>query len=265
MPLKSKVKTILASSAITSPRSGLRSTVSKESERTLLDMDNVLVKLGVETILDSISLCVHAGEFVGIIGPNGAGKTTLLRTMLGLQPVTSGSIDRNLAGGISYIPQRNNMYGSPVPLSVIEVVGLGTRGKASGVQEALRKVGMQDAAHKPFTELSGGQQQRVLIAKALAAAPDILLLDEPTTGIDERSQATFYDILRTLQQHNITIVMVSHDVDTVLSLVTRVVCLNQTILYDGAPEHFEADKYLPKLYKTQHRLLHHHHHGGVHA
>jgi zinc transport system ATP-binding protein len=124
---------------------------------------------------------------------------------------------------------------------------------------------MTDSAHKRFTELSGGQQQRVAIAKALAMQPDILMLDEPTTGIDEHSQTAFYDMLGGLQQQGMTIIMVSHDVDTVLKLVTRVVCLNGTVAYDGPPAHFEADKYLPNVYKEQHVLLHHHHEGGQHA
>ena len=140
---------------------------------------------------------------------------------------------------------------------------LGTRSKPKAIQ-ALARVGMKDAAHKPYTQLSGGQQQRVSIAKALASDPNLLVLDEPTTGIDEQSQTEFYDILRSLQQQGLTIIMVSHDVDAVLRLVTRVVCLNRTVLYDGPAEHFEADKYLPQFYKAQHRLLHHHH-GAPHA
>lgn len=140
---------------------------------------------------------------------------------------------------------------------------LGTRNRETAIQ-SLQNVGMADASHKLYTQLSGGQQQRVAIAKALASNPDILVLDEPTTGIDERSQSEFYGILQTLQQRGLTIIMVSHDVDAVLRLVTRVICLNRTVLYDGPAEHFEADKYLPQFYKTQHRLLHHHH-GAPHV
>jgi len=118
---------------------------------------------------------------------------------------------------------------------------------------------MEAYAGKRFTELSGGQQQRVSIAKALAANADVLILDEPAAGIDEHSQIEFYDLLKDLQAQGVTIIMVSHEVDTVLRLVTRVICLNRTILYDGPPEHFEADKYLPHAYQQQHVRLHHHH------
>lgn len=228
---------------------------------TLIDADNVSVTLSTENVLQDISLCVHAGEFIGIIGPNGAGKTTLVKTVLGLISPTKGTV-RTTAKHIGYIPQRGAMYSSPIPISVLEVVALGSRGNKRTALDALTAVHIHDLAHRRFTELSGGQQQRVAIAKALAGNPDILVLDEPTTGIDERSQTEFYDILATLQQRGITIIMISHDVDTVLGLVTRVICLNRTVLYDGPPEHFEADKYLPQFYKAQHRRLHHHHGGS---
>jgi zinc transport system ATP-binding protein len=234
------------------------------TEPTLLDIDNVQVRFGSEDAIRDISLCIHSGEFIGIIGPNGAGKTTLLRTVLGLQKPTTGSITRNIRS-IGYVPQRGNSYTGQVPISTLEVVSLGSNGSKTQGLAALKRVAMHGSAHKPYNLLSGGQQQRVSIAKALAANPDILILDEPTTGIDEQSQRAFYDILRTLQGQGLTIVIVSHDIDAVLNLVTRVVCINQTIMYDGDPDHFEADKYLPQLYKHQHRMLHHHHQEPHHA
>jgi zinc transport system ATP-binding protein len=221
------------------------------------------VHYGAEAVVDDVSLCVHNGEFVGLIGPNGAGKTTLLRAMLGLIKPTAGLVAVAPQSRIGYIPQRSAMHDSQIPISVLEVAMLGTRNKAKAMT-ALHNVGMADASQRPYAQLSGGQQQRVSIAKALASDPNILVLDEPTTGIDEQSQTEFYDVLRNLQQQGLAIIMVSHDVDAVLRLVTRVVCLNRTVLYDGPAEHFEADKYLPQFYKAQHRLLHHHH-GAPHA
>ncbi len=229
----------------------------------LIDIDNIGVKFGAETALQGVSLCVHRGEFVGLIGPNGAGKTTLLKAMLGLQEVTTGRIARPLAS-IGYVPQRGRLYNATVPISVMEVVRLAANGSRPVALQALQAVYMQHAAGRRFSELSGGQQQRVAIAKALAGNADVLILDEPTTGIDERSQAEFYDLLQTLQARGITIVIVSHEIDTVLALVTRVICLNRTVLYDGPPQQFEADKHLPSYYKAQHIQLHHHH-GGDHA
>lgn len=229
------------------------------NKQLLLDVDNIRVQFGAEVAIDQVSFCVHDGEFIGLIGPNGAGKTTLLRAMLGLQQPTAGTVTHTSASVIGYVPQRGNLYNGQIPISVQEVVALGSRGDHAAAYQALEAVSMTAFAHKPFTSLSGGQQQRVAIAKALAAKPTILLLDEPTTGIDEASQQEFYSILRSLQGQGLTIIIVSHDIDAVLNLVTRVICLNQTILYDGPPEHFESDEYVPTFYKHQHRLLHHHH------
>lgn len=223
------------------------------------------MRLGEELALDQVSLCVHAGEFIGMIGPNGAGKTTLLRAILGLQSVTSGTVRRPNGARYEYIPQRGNLYNGLVPMSVLDVVMLGAAGLQSNALAALRSVRLEEMVNRHFNELSGGQQQRVAIAKALAAKADILILDEPTTGIDDKSQHEFYALLSDLQQSGITIIMVSHEVESVLKLVTRVICLNRSVLYDGAPEHFESDKYLPGVYTAQHVELHHHHEESHHA
>jgi zinc transport system ATP-binding protein len=232
------------------------------NKELLVDVDNVSVKLGAETVIDRVSFCFHKGEFIGLIGPNGAGKTTLLRVVLGLTKPTTGKV-RTAGEVVGYVPQRGALYNAAVPMSVLEVVRLNAGSRAAALR-ALEETGMQAVASKRFTELSGGQQQRVSIAKALAGNAELLILDEPTTGIDEQSQSEFYGLLQSLQQKGITIVMVSHEVDTVTKLVTRVICLNRSILYDGPPEHFEADKYLPSAYKAQHLMLHHHH-GVPHA
>ena len=234
------------------------------SHKLLLDVDNVSLAINNEAILQEVSLCIHSGEFIGLIGPNGAGKTSLLKVILGLVKPTTGVVTKHQAS-VAYVPQRGNQYNALVPISVLEVVTLGARGSRARAQEALQKVSMVQHANKRFTALSGGQQQRVIIAKALANDIDVLFLDEPTTGIDEHSQAEFYALLRGLQEQGITIVMVSHDVDTTLTLVTRIICLNQVILYDGPPEHFETDAYMPDYYQKQHRHLHHNHALAVHG
>lgn len=233
--------------------------------RLLIDLDNVSVRLGDELAIDRVSLCVHAGEFIGLIGPNGAGKTTLLRAILGLQAVTEGSVRHPEGARYEYIPQRGNLYNGLVPMSVLDVVMLGSGGSRARATQSLKTVRLEPLASRRFSELSGGQQQRVAIAKALAAEADILILDEPTTGIDDRSQREFYTLLAGLQKEGITIIMVSHEVESVLKLVTRVICLNRSVLYDGPPEHFESDEYLPGVHAAQHVELHHHHKGSPHA
>lgn len=227
-----------------------------KQETLLLDIDNLSVKYGSEYAIKDISFCVHSGEFIGLIGPNGAGKTTLLKAVLGLLEPTDGKVMRQQAS-IGYVPQHSAAYSGIVPISVLEIVSLGANPELA--MQALAKVHMQNLAGKKFTELSSGQQQRVGIAKALAGNADVLVLDEPATGIDERSQTEFYKLLHELQSQGVTIILVSHEVDTVLKLVTRVICLNRSVLYDGPPKHFEADKYMPKVYKQQHVRLHHQH------
>lgn len=231
----------------------------------LLDVDDLSVVLGNEAVIDNVSFCVHSGEFIGLIGPNGAGKTTLLRAILGLQEPTKGRVSNQARKTTGYIPQGGSRHNNQVAISVLEVVKLGSNGNLEATNNALKKVRLYDFANRRYDELSGGQQQRVLIAKALASSPDLLFLDEPTTGIDTPSQTAFFEILRNLQKMGITIIMVSHDVDMVLNLVTRVICLNRNVLYDGLPKHFEADKYLPDFYSRQHVQLHHRHEGVEHA
>lgn len=259
MKTSSKAKTISASKGKTSRTSVPPLHANKQ---LLLDADHISVRLGNNSVLEDVSLCVHSGEFIGLIGPNGAGKTTLLKILLGLLDPTSGQLSKR-PHPIGYVPQRGSSYDSQVSLSVAEVVALGSRGNLNEANQALSEVHMQECAKQRFSELSGGQQQRVLIAKALASNPVMLMLDEPTTGVDSNSQMEFFDTLARLHKNGLAIVMVSHDVDTVLNVVTRVICLNRTIVYDGSSEHFEADKYLPSLYNQQHILLHHRHEGGA--
>lgn len=228
------------------------------SRQLLLDADDISVFYNGQVVIDDISLCIHQGEFIGIIGPNGAGKTTLLRALLGLIKPTEGTVTKD-HHTLGYVPQRGNTYNNTLPISVMEVVKLGAQGSKINAEEALDAVDMLASSKKIFTELSGGQQQRVMIAKALAAKPSILLLDEPTTGIDEGGQEDFYSVLHSLQAQGLTVVIVSHDIDAVLNLVTRIVCLDKKILYDGPPEHFEAEKYLPQTFKARHHILHHRH------
>ncbi len=233
---------------------------SHVDKQLLFEVSGVGVRLGNNVVLEDISFCIHTGEFIGLIGPNGAGKTTLLRILLGLMVPTQGLVSKR-PQNIGYAPQRGYTHENQVPISVLEVVKLGSLGDRERANQALLDVGMQGVSKKRFTELSGGQQQRVLIAKALAANPTILMLDEPTTGVDNNSQTEFFDTLSQLHKKGIAIIMVSHDIDTVLKMVTQVICLNRTILYNGPSAHFEADKYLPRIYNHRHVLLHHNHRG----
>jgi zinc transport system ATP-binding protein len=212
-------------------------------------------------VLNGVDLRIEAGTTLGLIGPNGGGKTTLMRLILGLLQPTRGRI---VVGGMSpsravrkgdvvgYLPQ-NPRIPSSFPISVRQVARLGLAGKTgmfrshsrsdlAFVDELLERVGLGEMVDEPVSRLSGGQLQRVLIARALAPRPRVLLLDEPTTGIDRGAQQRFIDFLQELRsQLGLTVVLVSHDLRAVASVSDRIACLNQTLHYHDVPDRMPAD------------------------
>lgn len=215
------------------------------------------VVLGGEPILDGVDLTVGAGEFLALLGENGSGKTTLLRAMVGLQTLTSGTAQ--ILGvpvarfsdwqRVGYVPQHLLAAGA-VPVSVKEVVGAGLisprsrwrpdrAGRRADIQRALERVSLWDRRSDSFHTLSGGQQRRVMIAAALAKGADLLLLDEPTAGVDQENVAQLHEMLAELAEHGATIVLVTHELGALEDLVTRVVVLGRapgpSVRYDGPP------------------------------
>jgi zinc transport system ATP-binding protein len=203
-----------------------------DCHESIVSLDNVSFAYGDAKVIDGLSFDVLERDFVGLIGPNGAGKTTLLKMIVGLIKPSAGEI--RLFGEpvrefrhwhrIGYVPQKNVL--NPLfPATVREVVESGLYGKrtmfrllAAGdkrkIREAMEAFDIDGLADRRIGELSGGQQQRVLLARAMVNQPDLLVLDEPTTGIDAESQETFFRMITHLhQKHRITFVMVSHDVD----------------------------------------------------
>lgn len=232
-------------------------------------VDHVSFRYSGETVLDDVSLEVKKGDFLGVIGPNGSGKTTLLRLMLGLLRPTQGEIylfGRSLADfsdwrRIGYVPQKAGAVASTTrfPVTVKETIAMeGASGAA--IDRALSAVGMADHRNKLLAELSGGQQQRVFIARALASKPELLILDEPTVGVDVESQSQFYDLLKKLNREmHISLVLVSHDVDVVAHEVKTVACLNKTIVFHGQPHELAHGDFLEKLYGKNVRFVVHGH------
>ena len=206
-------------------------------------------------VLEGVDLAVSPGEFVAIAGPNGGGKTTLLRVVLGLEQPTSGSA--SLFGesaarcsrrrAIAYLAQRAQA-GGEAPVTVREVVSAGRlaagpllgplrRGDRAIVDDAIARVGLAGSAGRPLRTLSGGMQQRAFIAKALAAKPELLVLDEPTTGVDAASQESLAELLAELHgELGVTILYVSHEFGAVERFVQRVVLVRGRIVFDGAPD-----------------------------
>jgi zinc transport system ATP-binding protein len=204
-------------------------------------------------VLTGVDLRVEQGEFVAIAGPNGGGKTTLLRLALGLERPTAGRV--SLYGEpaasfsdrarIGYLAQRTRI-GAHAPATVREVVEAGRaplrpwgrlhRDDRAAVAEAIARVGLADRARRPLRELSGGQQQRAFIAKALAAGPSLLVLDEPTTGVDVRAQEALAGLLEELRTElGVTILYVSHEFGAVEHVVERIVLVRERIVFDGSP------------------------------
>jgi zinc transport system ATP-binding protein len=205
-------------------------------------------------VLRAVDLRLERGEFVAVAGPNGGGKTTLVRLLLGLERPLSGSalLFGEPAHGftrrdtLGYLAQRSRL-GSEAPATVREVVAAGTLAKGgllgplrrrerAIVEEAIERVGLTERADTPLQTLSGGQQQRAFIAKALAAEPELLVLDEPTSGVDVEAQEALADLLARLHEElGTTIVYVSHEFGAVERYVERLLLVRGTIVFDGPP------------------------------
>jgi len=210
--------------------------------------------------LDHISFTVDKGDFLGIIGPNGAGKTTLFQCMLGILNDFYGEINlfgfdirenKKMLQRIGYVPQKKSVE-QAFPATVSEIVSLGMIGRKinrESIDSAIEFVELGAYRNKRIGELSEGQQQRVIIAKALVKQPDLLILDEPTTGIDSTAQERFYDLLTKLNKDKgITIVWSSHDMNAVEKLASKVACIDRKLFFHGESEDFFGNEERMKSY-----------------
>lgn len=249
------------------------------SSDLVAEVEHVCFDYGQERVLDQISLRIRRGDFLGIIGPNGAGKTTLLRVLLGLAQPSCGHVQ--LFGTnikefrdwhrIGYVPQKAVAFETRFPASVFEVVISGRSGRAglahrfdardrTAALHALDTVGMAAYRDRLIGRLSAGQQQRVFIARALASGPELLLLDEPTVGVDVDAQEQFYSLLRRLnREFGTTLILVSHDISVVAQEVTQLACLNRTLVFHGSPEEAMRSGALAQLYRAESLVVAHHH------
>jgi len=246
-------------------------------DKNIVEIKNVYFSYGEEVILNNINLEVNQGDYLGVIGPNGAGKTTLLKLMLGLIQPSRGEI--KLFGEdvkrfkdwpkIGYVSQKATQIDASFPMTVNGVVSMGRyakkglfrfldHGDKEKVNRALKEVEMENYQNRLIGDLSGGQQQRVFLARALAGEPEVIVLDEPTSGVDIKAQEQFYTLLRKLnQEKHLTLILVSHDLDTVEREASELICLNRSVVYCGSPKEFRTHEKFLDFYKMAHPSHHH--------
>jgi len=232
----------------------------------VVEVEDASVSLGGRPIVRGIDLTVRAGEVVALLGPNGSGKSTLVKAMVGLYPLSGGSVrlfdepvDRfGQWHRLGYVPQRSSIA-QGVPSTVAEVVAAGRlsrrrpfvptrRSDRAAVERALEAVGLADHARHPVSTLSGGQQQRDLIARTLAGEPELMVLDEPNAGVDLVSQQAISGTLASMADLGATIVVVLHELGPFADLIQRTLVLREgRLVYDGPP------------LDPQHPQHHHHH------
>ncbi len=241
---------------------------STKTNSPAICVDHVSVRYGDVTVLDDITFDVPRGSITAVIGPNGSGKTTLLRAILGLVPyqgtirVLNESLHETYAR-IGYVPQRFD-FDRTFPMNVEEFLNISRRPGSNLPANVIREVGLQKTIlNKKLGELSGGQLQRILIAQAIINNPDLLLLDEPSTGIDIAGEAAIYDVLAHLRDtHDTTIFMVSHDLSMIADIVDNIVAINRKLVCVGTPSKALTPKRLKELYGGHTRSIGHDHGHG---
>ncbi len=249
--------------------------------KPIIECKNIHFHYNQNEVLKGVHFIVEKGDYVGLVGPNGSGKSTLLKIILGLMEPKQGEVKlfETPLGSfkewhkIGYVSQKANSFNSGFPATVFEVVSMGLFGKLglfkrltrehrSIILEAIDQVGLSDLAERNIGKLSGGQQQRAFIARALVSSPELLILDEPTVGVDTESVDKFYQLLGKLhQEHNLTLLMVTHDIGMMTHHVNKVACLNKKIHFHGSPSDFEANQkaVLESAYGSNMNLVEHRH------
>ncbi len=262
--------------------------------KSILSVRNLTVGYDGHVAVDDISFDVSKGDLLGIVGPNGAGKTTLFRAILGLQQY-EGTIRmfdcgpesfKSLIPLVGYVPQRIT-FEPNFPATVYDIVSMGIiSGKkiANGselvgrhgfcwnhtyekigrtedrIAEALKTVELEHLRDRRIGELSGGEQQRVFIAKSLIKDPLLLILDEPVTSVDVKSQTKFYDVIKRINGDGITVVWSSHDLDALEKYASKVACMNGSLFFHGEKEKFFSDEKILKTYTESTMQMHMHDH-----
>jgi zinc/manganese transport system ATP-binding protein len=232
-------------------------------EHPIVQLRNVTHAYDGAPVLEDVSLTIPEGAFVGIVGPSGSGKTTLLRLIAGQLQAVTGTVETGVEGRpvrIGYVPQLEAVDWS-FPVTVEEVVLMGmasserlpraSRRARAATVELLDRLGIADLRRRQIRDLSGGQQQRAFLARALVGRPDLLLLDEPTSGVDIKTRHDILHLLHALNHEAIAVVLTTHDLNAVAAHLPRLVCLHRRVIAEGTPAEVLTPEVLRRLYGAE--------------
>ena len=240
---------------------------SVDSIDPLIALDQITCSYGHGApVLDDVSLTIRPGTFTGIVGPSGSGKTTVLRLLLGSVHPQHGTVIRRPNLSIGYVPQVETINWN-FPVTVAETVLMSARNgrnwpwtnqaEKHAVADVLDRLGIGDLAQRHIRQLSGGQQQRVFIARALFSSPELLLMDEPTSGVDVRTRHEMLHLLSELHDSGISIVVTTHDLNGLAAHLPQLVCLNTTVMGVGTPREVLTADILERTYGAPMEVLEH--------
>lgn len=225
-----------------------------------------------DMVLQDVDFRIRPGEIVTVVGPNGSGKSSLIRALLGHVPLAAGRVERREGLRIGYVPQRVQLD-TAMPMTVRRFLSLPWRIDDAAAAAALARTGVTGVERRQLTQLSGGQFQRVLLARALLHAPHLLVLDEPTQGLDQPGMVAFYKLIEEVRaQTGAAVLMVSHDLLVVMRSSDRVICLNGHVCCEGTPQHVSTAPEYRALFGAEaegtlalYRHHHDHDHDGQHG
>ena len=238
-----------------------------ESPERIVELSNVTCGYDGESVLADVNLNINRGDFVGLLGPSGSGKTTLLRAILGAVDIYHGNVKiegRAISKGrpeIGYVPQLENIDWN-FPITVEQVVMMGRTPNKWWIpwhpkedrklgNEMMERLGIADLAKRHIREISGGQQQRAFLARALVSSPKLLLLDEPTSGVDIKTRDEVMHLLDELNHQDVTVIMTTHEINAVAAHLPWVVCVNKEIVASGPPDEVFTPPVLKKTYNAE--------------
>ena len=233
----------------------------------LIEITDLSIRYGSKLVLQNINLSLADGEIVTIVGPNGSGKTTLFKAIIGTAPISAGKVKIKPNLKIGYVPQQL-IIDKTLPITVERFLKVAQKTNVKTLANAMNLVGTEDLLTFQMNNLSGGELQRVLLARALIAQPDVLLLDEATRGLDQPGVASFYRMVDGIRKNtNCAVLMISHDLHVVMGASDRVICLNGHICCEGAPNSVASSPEYQALFGSDVDgtfALYRHHHGHNH-